>query len=171
MNVCEREKVRHRVRWREDKKHAQDLLFTNILAVINTLEKGRVCIRGQYASCCHYWSCQGASPCTHVCLWLLQHNATHCNTLHHTAAHCSTLQHTATHCNTLEHTATLRRHTWTVCVLTPLTSLQHTATHCNTLQDTTTHCNTLQHTATHCNTLRHTATYCSTLQHTMPQHI
>jgi len=48
-----------------------------------------------------------------VCL--LQHTATHCNTLQHTATHCNshslsascnTLQHTATHCNTLQHTAT-----------------------------------------------------------------
>ena len=61
---------------------------------------------------------------------LLQHPATHCNTLH-TATHCNTLQHTATHCNALE----------------------HTATHWNTLQHTATHCNTLQHIATHCNTL------------------
>ena len=102
-----------------------------------------------------------------LCNTLLQHSATHCNTvttlhrlktmhksLQHTATHCNTLQHTATHCNTL---------------------LQHTAaTHCNTLQHgdhfasslemikidnpqiTATHCNTA---ATHCcNTLQHTAT-------------
>jgi len=31
---------------------------------------------------------------------LLQHTATHCNTLQHTATHCNTLQHTATHRNT-----------------------------------------------------------------------
>ena len=31
---------------------------------------------------------------------ILQHTATHCNTLQHTATHCNTLQHTATHCNT-----------------------------------------------------------------------
>jgi len=36
---------------------------------------------------------------------LLQHTATHCNTLQHTATHCNTLHHTATHCNTLQHTA------------------------------------------------------------------
>ena len=29
--------------------------------------------------------------------WMLQHTATHCNTLRHTATHCNTLQHTATH--------------------------------------------------------------------------
>jgi len=32
---------------------------------------------------------------------ILQHTATHCDTLRHTATHCNTLQHTATHCNTL----------------------------------------------------------------------
>jgi len=78
-----------------------------------------------------WWRCYG---------WILQHTATHCNTLRHTATHCNTLQHTATHCNTL----------------------QHTATHCNTLC-----CNTLQHTATHCNTLQHTATHCNTLNMTL----
>ena len=57
---------------------------------------------------------------------LLQHTATHCNTLQHTAQHCNTLPHTVTHCSTL----------------------QHTAAQCNTLQHTATHCNTLQHTAT-----------------------
>jgi len=79
---------------------------------------------------------------------LLQHAATHCNTLQYTATHCNTLQHTAVHCNTL----------------------QHTATHCNTLQYTATHCNTLQHTAVHCNTLQHTSTHCNTLQHTRTFH-
>ena len=75
---------------------------------------------------------------------VMQHTATHCNTLQHTATLCNTLQHTATLCNTL----------------------QHTATHCNTLQHTATHCNTLQHSATLCNTLQHSATLCNTLQHT-----
>jgi len=37
---------------------------------------------------------------------ILQHTATHCNTLQHTATHCNILQHAATHCNTLQHTAT-----------------------------------------------------------------
>jgi len=36
-------------------------------------------------------------------LSVLQHTATHCNTLQHTAR-CNTLQHTATHHNTLQHT-------------------------------------------------------------------
>jgi len=72
---------------------------------------------------------------------LLQHTATHCNTLPHTATHCNTLQHTTRHCDTL----------------------QHTATHYSTLQHTVTHCNTLQHTAPHCK-------HCNTLQHTMTRH-
>ena len=48
--------------------------------------------------CPYSWRC---------CIWMhyiLQHTATHCNTLQHTATHCNTLQHTATHCNTLQHT-------------------------------------------------------------------
>ena len=76
------------------------------------------------------------------------------------------LQHTATHCNTLQHTTYLATHSD---VWRDFHMLRHTATHCNTLQHTAIHCNTLQHTATHCNTLRHTATHCNTLntlQHT-----
>jgi len=64
---------------------------------------------------------------------LLQHTATHCDTLRHTATHCNTLRHTATHCDTL----------------------QHSATQCNTVHHSTTQCITVQHTATHCNTLQH----------------
>ena len=52
------------------------------------------------------------------CNIVLQHTATHCNTLQHTATHGNTQQHTATHCNTLQHTATP----------------QHRPTHCNTLR-------------------------------------
>jgi len=63
---------------------------------------------------------------------LLQHNATHCDTL----------QHTVTHSNTLQHDSLL--------VLSSL--LQHTATHCNILQHTATHCNILQCTPTSSNT-------------------
>ena len=70
-------------------------------------------------------------------LCILQHNATHCNTLQHTATQCVTLQHTSTHCNTL----------------------QHTATHCNTMQHTATQCNTVQHSATQCITVQHSATH------------
>ena len=74
----------------------------------------------------------------------LHHTAPHCITLHHTATrpvesfdaphilqhtatHCNTLQHTATHCNTLQHTATHR------------TTLHHTATPCTTLQQVRSH--------------------------------
>jgi len=92
---------------------------------------------------------------------LLQHTATHCNTLPHTATHCNTLQHTATHCDTLQHSAT------------HCNTLQHTTRHCDTLQHTATHYSTLQHTVTHCNTLQHTAPHCkhcNTLQHTMTRH-
>ena len=93
---------------------------------------------------------------------MLQHTATHCNTLQHTAPPCNTLQHTATHCkqrtathcNTLQHTTT------------HYITLQHAAAHCHILQHTATHCNTLQHTAIHCNTLQHMATHSNTLQHT-----
>jgi len=37
---------------------------------------------------------------------MLQHTATHCNTLQHTSTHYNTLQHTAAHCNALQRTAT-----------------------------------------------------------------
>ena len=113
-----------------------------------------------------------ACMCTmHVCIHVSIYSATHhCNKtlvllMQHTATHCNTLQHTATHCNTLLHT---ERH----CFI-----LQHTIMHCNTLQHTTvttratrllyqaaTHYNTLQHIATHCNTPRRTTTHCNTLQ-------
>jgi len=57
--------------------------------------------------------------CTFINEILLQHTATHCNTLQHTATHCNTLQHTATHWNTLQHTAThydtLSHNTVSVC--------------------------------------------------------
>ena len=88
---------------------------------------------------------------------MLQHSATHCNSLQLTATHCNSLQHSATH--------------WQLVLskgrcVTHCNTLQHTATRCNALQLTATHCNTLQHTATHCHTLQHTATHCHTLQHT-----
>jgi len=47
-----------------------------------------------------------------VCNTLLQHTATHCNTLQHTATHFNTLQHTAIRCNTL--------HNSHVCVCDPI---------------------------------------------------
>jgi len=68
---------------------------------------------------------------------VLQHTATHCNTLQHTATrrniaslshiarfllYCNTLQHTATHCNTLQHRFSLMRRSIS-------SLLQHTATH------------------------------------------
>jgi len=104
---------------------------------------------------------------------VLQHTATHCNTLQHgecrmystTCAHrskcvavcCSVLQCVAVCCSLLSDVF------YDMCAQEQVT---HTATHCNTLQYAATHCNTLQHTATHCNTLQHTATHCNTLQHT-----
>ena len=61
--------------------------------------------------------------------------------MQHTATHCNTLQHTATLCNTLQHSAT---HS---------TTLHHTAPHCTIMQHDAPHCNALRHTATHCNAL------------------
>jgi len=117
--------------------------------------------------CCSVLQCPrskrcAGSMCEEVLLVLslnmLQHTATHCNTLQHAACteqinfrgslSRSLSQHAATRCNTLQHAAT------------HCNTLQHTATHCRTLQDTAktlpqtqtaAHCNTLQHTATHCN--------------------
>jgi len=51
-----------------------------------------------------YWG----YPCA-LCQYVLQHTATHCNTLQHIATHRNTPQHTATHCNTLQHIATQTR--------------------------------------------------------------
>ena len=48
----------------------------------------------------YHYSCISTFSLTRI---VLQHTATHCNTLQHTATHCNTL---ATHCNTLRHTAT-----------------------------------------------------------------
>jgi len=52
---------------------------------------------------------------------LLQHTATHCNTLQHVWAHSSTLQHTVPHCSTLQHTITFDVHT-------PFLHLKYTCT-------------------------------------------
>ena len=106
--------------------------------------------------------------------YMLQHTATHCNTLQHTAKCCNKLQHTVTHVNILkqrpwtcsphfnllqhEQSAELQALDWN----THCNTLQHTATHCNTLRYTATHSNTQQHTATHGNTQQHTLTYCNT---------
>jgi len=103
----------------------------------------------------------------------LQHNASHCNTLHHTASYCNTMQHDARHCNTLQHDAT---HCNTDITPWEAQTMQYTATRCNTditpweaqtMQYTATRCNTMQHrhnalrsadNAIHCNTMQHTAT-------------
>ena len=124
------------------------------------------------------------NECNSACI--LQHTATHCNTLP-TALVCLipisvdvyTCLYTyvwksanvrvnlptahATHCNILQHTV---NH-----------ALQLTATHCNSLQLTATHCMTMkdtarhsqqrtQYTVTQCKTLQDTARHCKTLQHT-----
>jgi len=71
-----------------------------------------------------------------ICLYVLQHTATHCNTLQHTATHCNTLQHRIKYdynAKGVRQKACLPHHH----------PLQHTATHCNTLQHTATHYNTL----------------------------
>jgi len=100
--------------------------------------------------------------------YMLQHTATHCNTLHntlqHTTQHCNTLQPTATHCSTPQHTTT--HYTTLQHAATHCNTLKHTATHHNTLHNTATHCTTLQHTTTHHNTQHNTATHHNTLQHT-----
>jgi len=99
-----------------------------------------------------------------------------------TSTHYKILQHTATHCNTLLRTRTCKCvGSWRARLVG--WRLQHTATHCNTLQHTATHCNTLlhtrtckcvgswrarlvgwrlQHTKQYYNTLLHTATRCHT---------
>jgi len=80
---------------------------------------------------------------------LLQHAATHCNTLQHAATRCNTPHHTTPHCNTPQHTLMVLSYLF--CTSTPqrpsFTHIDH---------DTATRCNTLQHTATHRNTLQHT---------------
>ena len=65
-----------------------------------------------------------------------------CTTLQHTATTSNILQHTATHCNTLQHQYTLAT---TRNSLQRCNTLQHTATTSNTLQHTATHCNTSTH--------------------------
>ena len=111
-----------------------------------------------------------------ICLWVLQHTATHCHTL----------QHTTTYWNILQHITQCAK-TYNVCECCNI--LQHEGTHCCTLQNTATHCNTLeliilqhialresthdvceccstlQPAATHSITLQHTTKHCNTLQH------
>jgi len=62
------------------------------------------------------------------------------------------LQHTATHCNTLQHITSHYKEPREPSNMLHDLILQLTATHCNTLQHTATHCNTLQQMSTHCNT-------------------
>ena len=69
-----------------------------------------------------------------MCVCVVQHTATHCNTLQHTATHCNTLQHTASHDISIYIQGRHICMSWVAC--------------CDTLQHTATHCNTLQHTAT-----------------------
>ena len=93
--------------------------------------------------------------------YLMQHTATHCNTLQHAATHCNTLQHTqhtATHCNTLQHALNFGQSSAEWAVLASAIAVS-CATNCNILQHTATYCDKLQHTATHCNILQHTATH------------
>jgi len=70
------------------------------------------------------------------------------------------LQHTATHYNTLQHPATSLQHHCNSNAVVSAGSGGISAYHSSSeyFQFTTPHCNTLQHTATHCNTLQHTAT-------------
>jgi len=81
------------------------------------------------------------------------------------------LQHAATHCDTLQHT-----HYFAVDV--GVAAQQHTATCCNTLQHAATRCNTLitlqwmwalqrRNTLQH-NTLQHASKHCNTQQHASP---
>jgi len=90
---------------------------------------------------------------------MLQHAATHCNTLQRTATHCNTLQHKrgdAPTCATWSYDVYPHaRCSVLQCVVVAMTHMMssHRASlHRNTLQHTATHCNTQQRTATHCNT-------------------
>jgi len=102
-----------------------------------------------------------------ACHKLLQHTATHCNTLHHTATHYNalwrTMQHVATRCNTLQQKAS------GIAVVAHCNDLQHTlqhiATNCNrtlvvSLPSLITNSITHLHTATR--TATHTATHAAT---------
>jgi len=91
--------------------------------------------------------CNTPIACSSVHIWwkTLQRNATHCNALQntywrfecariveHTATHCNTLPCTATHCNTLQHTAAhCKRPIGGSSMHILLNTLQRTATHCN----------------------------------------
>jgi len=112
----------------------------------NTLQQiARHCIVATYCNTLQHRD--AGSPQRRYILWdivLLQHTATHCNTL----------QHTATHRNILQHSATRRRGFPSA----PLYFMgdRPTATHCNVLQNAATHRNTPQHAVKYCNTMQHT---------------
>ena len=95
---------------------------------------------------------------------MLQHTATHCNTLlnwlaqfmgcvHFTATHCNTPQHTATHCNTLQRT--MRASPIQLLASCPMNALPLLMRYAHL---PATYCNTLRHAATRCNMLQHVAT-------------
>jgi len=123
---------------------------THLQHTCNTLQNTATQLLDEYTSSCPPLSAHARERA------LLQHTATHCNSLQHTATHCNTLHHT--------HTATQLLDEYTS-VCPPLSARAReraTATHCNTLHHTVTHCSTLQHT---CNTLtlQHSSTHCITL--------
>jgi len=119
---------------------------------------------------------------------ILQHTATHCNTLQHAATHCNIPQHTATYCSILQHTAT--QHTdcgprgrggGTISRLLKIVGLfckrayilqkrLHSAKETYNFKDPTNRSHPIvhfcdgatQHTTAHCNTLQHIATHCNT---------
>jgi len=98
---------------------------------------------------------------------ILQHTATHCNTLH-TATLCNTLQQFATYCTILQHTATQ----YTTLKRTLSVSdmrIDAAAWGCDVVRDTGGYndevacCNALQRTAMHVNLQQPTAIQCSAL--------
>ena len=106
---------------------------------------------GMYGIFIHWWLSYFWKDASKT---LLQHTATHCNTLQHTATHCTILHHTVTYCTVLQHTATTQNGSLKACQQANLLmKFKCVSTRCNTLQHTATHCNTLQHTAAHCSTL------------------
>ena len=96
----------------------------------------------------------------------MQHDATHCNTLHTDvqSQSCNTVQQTRTYCNMMQHTATHCMQMSRVSPLTHCTTLEHGATWYDTLQHTARRNLewVLQHIATHQGTLQHAA--CGSLE-------
>jgi len=136
------------------------ILACNIFTPFYFLSINRCADRTKGATKRRYYNAQwrGFARCgQHGIFVILQHTATHCNTLQHIIAHCNTLQN-AWHSDEASCTVIKKALVWWC------NALQHTVTHCNTLQHTALHCNTLQHAATHCNTLQHTASHCNTMQ-------